>query len=431
MLDKVMLNNNFVDYLGQSIEEYQVDKLLVRHAQSARYLAHTSSNKPVFIEILNSSSEQNPELDGRFHQQMHTLMQHPHPGIASILHVGHTAKNHAYAVSQYIAGATLASKLEEWRDADTNLPVLGALHLIKHLAQTLAVVHPLDIFHHDLRPDNIILNKNNILVLIDLGVPYQDKPQQPIKQMNMLDYLSPEQQQGKPINGRNNIYSLGIILYEFLAGHRPKIAISSAGASEKTTFPQAVHLEEVRPGLTAATYELVNSCLWPQEGSHYETIDQFVLAIDMAIAAETPPARLWPSLGNFPRWLYIASALGLLLIGLSSFLLARGLLIPDSVTPLPVTAVATLPPDTPLPQPTWTTAPTQAPTPTSETPILLIAPEFGSEIVSNEAVRFDWSYPIPRPKIFGANYYGSRYGNVRHSNQTRIRPTIWIIDQYS
>ena len=184
MLDKVMLNNNFVDYLGQSIEEYQVDKLLVRHAQSARYLAHTSSNKPVFIEILNSSSEQNPELDGRFHQQMHTLMQHPHPGIAAILHVGHTAKNHAYAVSQYIAGATLASKLEEWRDADTNLPVLGALHLIKHLAQTLAVVHPLDIFHHDLRPDNIILNKNNILVLIDLGVPYQDKPQQPIKQMN-------------------------------------------------------------------------------------------------------------------------------------------------------------------------------------------------------------------------------------------------------
>ncbi len=397
-----MPDNSFVDYSGQSIDDYQVDKLLVRRELSASYLAYYAKNRPVFVEILNSTSEQDPELDGRFYQQMRTLMQHPHPGIAAILHVGHTENNHAYAVGQYTAGVTLASKLKEWRDAGTALPVLGALQLIKHLAQTLAIVHPLDIFHHDLRPDNIIMAQNDSLVLIGLGVPYQVEPPQPIEQVSLLDYASPEQRQGKPIDGRSNIYSLGVILYELLTGNRPQIPISPWYIFEITNLPKEVPLQEARPGLTAVTYKLVNTCLWRQVWSRYETIDQFIAAIDAAIAAETSRTRQLPGTARFPNWLFAVVALGLLLIVLAGFLLTRGRSLgPDDATPLPVTAVATLPSGTPLPQPTQTARKTEpietsttAASPTSATPILMLFPEPGEEFVGNEAIHFDWSYPI-------------------------------------
>jgi serine/threonine protein kinase/LysM repeat protein len=387
-----MPNNSFVDYSGQSIDDYQVNKLLVRHELSATYLARVAKSRPVNVEILNSTSEQDPELDGRFYQQMRTLMQHPHPGIAAILHVGHTENNHAYAVSQYTAGVTLASKLKDWHDAGTTLSVLGALQLIKYLAQTLTVVHTLGIFHHDLRPDNIILDKNNSLVFTGLGVPYQTEPP-PAQQAGMLDYLAPEQQQGKPINGRSNIYSLGILLYELLVGHRPEIAISDAPASEITTLPEEVPLEKVYPGLRAATYNLVNTCLARQEADRYETIAQFVTAIDDAIDAEIAHARL----AKLSKRLYVAVPLALLLIVIAGFLLTRGR--SDDVTSLPVTAVATL--GTPLPQPTQTARTTEpvetstaAASPTSATPIRLLFPESGVQFAGNAAIHFDWSYPI-------------------------------------
>lgn len=387
-----MPNYRFIDYSGQSIDDYQVDRLLIRYKRSTLYEARSSSGTPVFIELLNSTPEQDPELDGRFQQQMHTLMLRQHPGMATILRVGRTESSHAYAVSQYIAGITLIRKLDEWHNEGITLPVLGALQLVKHLAQTLAVVHPLDIFHYDLRPDSIILDKNNVLVLIGLGVPYQAEPPQPIKQVSMLDYASPEQQQGKPINGRSNIYSLGIILYELLAGHRPEIPLSPSHNLE--TLPNATPLKEVRPGLTAVTYQLVNTCLKQQEQERYETIDQFLSAVDAAVAAETLHARQ----ARFTRWLYVAAPLGLLLVVLAGFLLARGNSKSDEVTPLLVTAVVPPPPDTPSPQPTRPAMPTAEPpksSPTSETPILLLFPGPDAAASGNEAVHFDWSYPIP------------------------------------
>lgn len=393
-----MLKDSFIDYSGQSIDDYQIGRLLVRHQQSALYQAHSSSGAPVFMEVLNSTAEQDPELDGRFQQQMRALMQHRHPGIAAVLHVGHTGNNHAYAASQYSAGSTLAQHLEEWRKTGLTFSVLDALQLVKHLAQALAIVHPLDIFHHDLRPDHVILDENNILVLTGLGVPYQPEPPQPITQVSMLDYASPEQQQGKPINGRSNIYSLGIILYELLAGHRPEIPISSWDIFEITALPKAVPIEEARPGLTAATYELVNTCLWRQEWYRYETVDQFISAIDAAIAAETSPAPSLPGKVRFPRWLYVAAPLVLLFLALAGFLLVRGNAAPEEVTPLPVTAVVPPPTDTPSPQPTRPARPTTEPpksSPTSETPILLLFPGSGAAAAGNEAVHFDWSYPIP------------------------------------
>jgi LysM repeat protein len=254
-----------------------------------------------------------------------------------------------------------------------------------------------------LRPENVILNNDHIPVLIGLGLPHQAKPQQINEQLSVLDYTPPEQRKGKPINSKSNIYSLGVILYELLAGHRPEIPISSWHIFEITSLPKEVPLQDVRPGLAAATYELVNTCLWRHEWYRYETIDEFITAIDEAITAETSPLRL-AGTARFPQWLYIAVPLGLTLIVLAGFVLSRGNSGSDADMPLPETAVAT---STPSLQPTQTTSPTTEPadsdavsvpiesSPTTEPQILLLAPESGTEIAGDETVFFDWAYPQP------------------------------------
>ena len=382
-----MPNNSFIDYSGQSIDGYQVDKQLVRHKMTAFYLARDSSGTPVFIEILNRSSEQDPELDGRVQKRLHTLMQFHHAGIASILYAGHTENGHAYAISQYIVGDTLAKKLDEWDRAGTILSVLSVLQLIKSMAQAFAVIHPLDIFHFDLRPDNIILDENNQLVLIGLGTPYQAEETSPPNQVSLLDYASPEQQQGKSIDGRSNIFSLGVILYKLLTGYQPEIPLYPLHTSEIATLPKEVPLNKNRLGLQAETYKLVDTCLERQAGNRYATIDQFISAVDDAIAAETDRTRN----AQFSRWLYVAIPLGLLLIALAGFLLVRGNSETNAPAPSPEVVVPTISPLFQTQQPDQVATPT----PTTEPQILLLNPASGLIFTSDETINFDWSYPIP------------------------------------
>lgn len=121
---------------------------------------------------------------------------------------------------------------------------------------------------------------------------------------NMLDYASPEEINGKSIGRRSNIYSLGIMLYELLTGHRPELPTSSWDIFEHSTLPKEVPLEEAREGLSGETYRLVRNCLWRQEWSRFETAEEVISAIDTAMLAEqtVPKAAIWPDGRN--RWLY-------------------------------------------------------------------------------------------------------------------------------
>lgn len=290
---------NLTDLSGRTIVNYTLEKRLCERPSSALYLArHNQSDNPVFIELLYTHTENDPDVYGRFQRRMETVSLLHHHGIAPILEVGKTPDNLAYAVIAHTDAIPLAQKL---KSGQFHPSPVQALQIVLQLAEILATAHPAGIIHHDLRPENIYVQANGRILLLDLGVPIHQAPAplKQLKRMTTLDYASPEQLEGKPLSGRSNIYSLGVILYELLAGQPPPLPRSEWDVGMRAHLPKEIPLEEVKSGLTPETYQVVEKCLWHAEWSRYATINELIADLDLAIAAEktaenAPPPRKRP-----------------------------------------------------------------------------------------------------------------------------------------
>ena len=292
-----------MDFTHYTIGPYRLEACRQQRPLTSLYLAHdTQQDKPVFIEVMNQPAAADEAAASRFQRRLETVRQIEHPFVAPILESGQTRPtppaSHAddspqpvvYAVIEHVAGPTLATQLDEWHENDSWPDIPTRLGLIQELAAAFTAVHPVGIFHHDLRPAHLIMGENGRLILIDLGVPPVPEPPVPPPDPHQppaqLDYASPEQQAGKPLSAASNIYSLGVILYELLATHRPYLPRSEWDIFERTELPREIPLSEVRPDLTTATHIVVKTCLWPQEWNRYETAVNLVNALEAARQSE-------------------------------------------------------------------------------------------------------------------------------------------------
>jgi eukaryotic-like serine/threonine-protein kinase len=320
------------DLTNHTIDRYKLVQRLRQRPLTSLYLGQdTQIVRPVFVQVLNTSVADDEELAGRFQRRLEIVRQLEHPHIAPIIQAGRTTlpvengkkgaqpQQYVYAIIRYVPGPTLAEQIEKWQQDGRKPDALESLSLVHSLASALAVAHPLGIFHHDLRPSNLIMGENGRLTFIDLGTPIA--PQPPIPPLDpqnpprMLDYASPEQLEGKPLSGGSNLYSLGVLLYELLAGHRPLLPISNWDIFERRELPREIPLPEVRADLTKATYNVVKNCMWRQEWNRYQSADHLVKALEAAYSAEAknrkPPAIPIPTLSR-PVWRY--AGLGVLLL---------------------------------------------------------------------------------------------------------------------
>lgn len=275
------------------IGPYTLDGLLVEQAYSAIYLAHhAQNNQRLFLVTLQPEAVKTGDLADRFQRRAKTVAQLKHPMLLPLQDFGVDGKR-PYAVMPYRAGQFLAEKLAETTAIPTEKSeIIANLELVKKLATGLAITHPAGLIHHDLRPENIYLDEEGQPYLLDLVVP--PAPLLATNQMDAgqpteLDYQSPEQLAGKALSGRSNIFSLGVLLYRLLAGHKPARPISEWNIFEQKGIPREIPLAEVRLDLTSETYKLVRDSIWQQEWSRFETVEAFIWVLDLAALAESAP----------------------------------------------------------------------------------------------------------------------------------------------
>jgi serine/threonine protein kinase len=294
------------DYTGQRIGEYEI-------------LAHRETHHGIALYAAQERQQQTPALlylaiadDGadRFKRQVSLLSQLSHPGIPPVLETGVTAQKQPYAIVTELRGTLLAERLA----AAEPYSVLEALRLVQQVTEILSVLHPAGIIHQDLRPEYILLGEDGQPRLLHLGLAGEKRPFDPTA--STADYAAPEQQEGHPANSQSNIYSLGVILYELLAGQRPPLPQSQWDVFHRDEPRLPLPLAEVKSGLTEATYRVVKQCLHFQEWGRYETAEQLLAALEEALAAEQ-----W-ALDNPPGWFAQLSRRQLYLgVGLVIFLL--------------------------------------------------------------------------------------------------------------
>ena len=213
--------------IGQRIGAYKVVKQIGRGGMGAVYLAERADNafqKRVAIKLIKRGMDTDFILR-RFRHERQILAALDHPFIARLLDGGATSTGQPYFVMEYIKGQPL------YRHCDARrLSVRERLRLFCQICEAVEYAHQKQIIHRDLKPSNILVSAAGAPKLFDFGIAKLLDPElasdtNPMTatamRMMTVEYSSPEQVQGLPVTFLSDVYSLGVLLYELLTGHRP------------------------------------------------------------------------------------------------------------------------------------------------------------------------------------------------------------------
>lgn len=243
--------------LATQYGRYQIIKELGSGTMGVVYLAHDPHiDRQIALKVLRDDKVVSEEFVQRFLKEARAIGRLAHPNIVVVHDVG---RDHGtvYIAMEYLEGDTFTELIRSGKPAYSTWTRLGA-----DLAETLAYAHEMGIIHRDIKPSNIIMTKDGRVKLTDFGIARIEDPAATLQtQMGAIlgtpSYMSPEQVSGLTVDGRSDLFSLGVVLYEWLLGQRPFkgkniTAIFRAIADQQPPPPQ-----DLDPALPSSLSELL------------------------------------------------------------------------------------------------------------------------------------------------------------------------------
>jgi len=213
------------DHTSQHFGRYEILSELGRGAMGVVYKAHDPKiNRIVALKTISmagQSPEEERDYRGRFYREAEAAGRLSHPGIVTIFDVGEEPETRApYIVMEFVGGESLDKLVSQ---GDRKLPVETALQLALELAEALDCAHRQGVVHRDLKPANILMTEDGHAKIADFGVAKLNLANQTLagRALGTPAYMSPEQLNGEAVDGRSDLFSLGVILYTVLTGYRP------------------------------------------------------------------------------------------------------------------------------------------------------------------------------------------------------------------
>ena len=278
---------------------YRLEKRIGQGGMAEVWLANDISlNRKVAVKMMKAQHNNDPIVVERFRREAQAVGNLNHPNIVTVYDVVENDGKQA-VIMEYVEGMTLREVL----DQKTRLSPSLTIHIGMAIASALDAAHASGIVHRDIKPGNILLTQTGRVMLADFGIAKavnaaeSDLTNQNIM-MGTAKYLSPEQVRGKPLDGRADIYSLGLVMYECLAGRVPFIGESDVETALARVQREPTNLLKKRPNLPPALTNFVHLMLQrdpdrrPSTGLHvYETLYRIREAgVDGTPTGLTPPS---------------------------------------------------------------------------------------------------------------------------------------------
>jgi serine/threonine protein kinase/TolB-like protein/Tfp pilus assembly protein PilF len=350
--------------IGASLNHYQLLSLLGRGGMGEVYLAtDTKLRRKVAIKLLSLESTHDAGRLRRFEWEARAASALNHPNILTIHEIGEvktTVGAPHYIVSEFVEGETLRAMIERG-----GLDIGQAIAIADQVASALGAAHKAGIIHRDIKPENVMLRPDGLVKVLDFGLAKlterqrdgeterrRDGETEPGVVMGTVSYMSPEQARGSKVDHRTDIFSLGVMLYEMLAGRKPFEGATTsdvlAGILTKEPEPLEKHRSDAGPEFSQA----VMRCLAKEREERYQTASELGAAMKAAKERdEQPPLGAAPPIDGDgaggdgrsallkSRSVWFATAIALLMI----IIVAYWKLASKGATDAPIRSLAVLP----------------------------------------------------------------------------------------
>jgi tRNA A-37 threonylcarbamoyl transferase component Bud32 len=342
------------DWIGKTLGKVRIELLLARGGMAEVYLGtHTTLQRSVAVKLLRNQYQDDPELLERFQREARVVANLRHPNIVQVFDFD-SIQGQPYLVMEYVPGLALSAYLRSLHENSLRLEYPVVARLLTSLAEALQYAHESGVIHRDVKPGNILLSSRSAPV--EKGQPLPPDVQPVLTDFGLVRYLnsatqtatgqiagtpaymSPEQARGERTDARTDIYSLGIVLYEVLAGRVPFEADSTMGVLLK-------HISEPPkpiPGLDPAIQAVIDRALAKRPEDRFQTPLELARAFEAALYERADaPTLLPPKADGSARrpkpWIWIGVA-GLAVAALAGFIFLK-----PTPAPVPVsTATAAL-----------------------------------------------------------------------------------------
>ena len=275
-------------------DRYTIEREVGAGGMATVYLASDKKHdRKVALKVLR------PELSSamgsdRFPREIKLIAQFNHPHILSLYDSGET-QGFLYYVMPFVEGESLRERLAR----DKQLPVNDALRILHEVADALAYSHARGVVHRDIKPANVMLSGRHAVVT-DFGVAKAltasggDKATTVGIAVGTPTYMAPEQAMGEPnIDARADIYALGILGYEMLAGRPPFDAGSSQAVLAAQVMEKPVDIQQVRPGLPPLLADAIMRCLAKNPADRWQSAEELLARLEQISA--TPSGGVTPT----------------------------------------------------------------------------------------------------------------------------------------
>lgn len=265
--------------------DYRILRLLGSGGYADVFKAkHAVTGEVVALKRLKQQHVSNARAKERFLAEARLFAKIQHANVVRVLHVG-SDRGALWMAMEYLDGGSLRDALKA---AGESLPIVQALYIAREIADGVAALHEMRVVHRDLKPENIMVTREGAVKVLDAGAAkffgWEVQSTGPLGAVGTPLYMAPEHILGDPVDARTDVYALGLILYEMLAGRHAFARDPSRQASQLDIIAWQLHAEppplaDVSPIVSAALSEIVGRAIAKKPHERFGSMPELAKAL--------------------------------------------------------------------------------------------------------------------------------------------------------
>jgi eukaryotic-like serine/threonine-protein kinase len=304
---------------------YEIQQILGEGGMGAVYRARDREvNRTVALKVIRPELTGNSAILDRFKQELVLSHQVTHKNVVRIYDMG-DADAIKFITMEYIEGQDLRSLIAQQKVFQPE----DAVEMMRQVCRALEAAHAVGVIHRDLKPQNIMRDKQGRVVVMDFGLARLLDSHGGMTQtgaiVGTMEYMSPEQGLGKPLDERSDLFAVGLIFYELLTGKMPYQADSALASLVKRTHERAVPISEQSASIPRALSDIVGKCLEPKLQDRYQHVGEILADLEAWQGGRAAATLKFPSStrpwGQTIPWHWIGAVAAVLVLAFAGMML--------------------------------------------------------------------------------------------------------------